>query len=377
MIHIFFLARSLHIGGSERQLVNLVKYLDKSKYDTTVACFYGGGVLEQELRGGGIRLLDLKKKGRWDILIFIFRLVKILRKLKPDILYSWLDGPNILGFIAGYLSKVPKVIWGIRASNVDLKKYGIGLQISFWMQTRLSRYIDLIIANSESGKKYHIARGFPAKKIVIVPNGINVNHFCPLYSEGVKVKKEWNIKANEILIGLVGRLDPMKDHPTFMEAVSMLCKKRTDVKFICVGDGEEPYKSDLYQLSKKLELGGKLIWAGRRLDMAAVYNALDISSSSSSGEGFPNVIGESMACGVPCVVTDVGDSAKIVGDTGIIVPPKSPDMLAKGWEQLLNLEKKEFSLLSRRVRERIVNNYSVGKMIERHNEFFEDILKDI
>ena len=110
------------------------------------------------MRCKGNRLLDLKKRGRWDLLIFIFRLMKILRKLKPDILYTWLAGPNILGFIAGRLSKVLKVVWGIRASYVDLKKYGVVSQIAFWVETRLSWYIDLIIANNETGKKYHIIK---------------------------------------------------------------------------------------------------------------------------------------------------------------------------------------------------------------------------
>jgi glycosyltransferase involved in cell wall biosynthesis len=153
----------------------------------------------------------------------------------------------------------------------------------------------------------------------------------------------------------------MKDHPTFFKAAALLVQEHRNVRFMCIGDGSVDYKLELQSLSKELRLKDRLIWAGTRNDMPAVYNAFDIATSSSSyGEGFPNVIGEAMACGVPCVVTDVGDSALITDDIGIVVPPNNPEALKSGWKQLLEKDRSEIAL---RGRVRIVENFSVKQLI--------------
>jgi glycosyltransferase involved in cell wall biosynthesis len=172
------------------------------------------------------------------------------------------------------------------------------------------------------------------------------------------VRDEWGIDDEAITIGLVGRLDPMKDHATFLRAAKIFNQKERRVRFVCVGDGKEPYKSEIHSLCKVLGLNGHLIWAGEREDMPSVYNAIDIVTSSSSGEGFPNVIGEAMACGVLCVVTDVGDSAIIVGETGNVVPSEDPQALADGWRSMLKrLNVKSYSV-KEMARARIVSHYN-------------------
>ena len=134
------------------------------------------------------------------------------------------------------------------------------------------------------------------------------------------MRLEWGIAECEKLIGQVGRLDPMKDHSTFLKAAALLAHERKDVRFVCVGEGPTGYRDELYSLAKTLGLASRLIWAGSRRDMPAVYNAFDVAVSSSRwGEGLPNVIAEAMACGVPCVVTDVGDSAFVVDKLGVVV----------------------------------------------------------
>lgn len=200
--------------------------------------------------------------------------------------------------------------------------------------------------------------------MVVIPNGIDTEIFKPDAGSGTRIRAEWGIKEDEKVIGLVARLDPMKDHPTFLEAAAILVKERKDVRFVCVGDGPDLYKSRLRELSCKYGLETKLIWTGTRSDMPFVYNTLDIATSSSSyGEGFPNVIGEAMACGVPCVVTDVGDSGWIVGDTGIVLAPKSPGSIVMGWNSLLSLDLTKMMSLKEKVRRRVIENMSVQKMV--------------
>ena len=163
------------------------------------------------------------------------------------------------------------------------------------------------------------------------------------------------------MIGLVGRLDPVKGHSTFITAATLLADERKDVRFVCVGEGPQTYRIQLERLSQELGLTECLIWAGARKDMPAVYNALDIVCSPSYSEAFPNIVAEAMACGVPCVVTDVGDTAKIVGDEGIMVSPGDPHMLAKGLKTMLQ---GLHEINPHHLRERIVRRFSVETMIE-------------
>ena len=335
-LKIMLLARSLDIGGTERQLVTLAKGLQQQGHDVTVAVFYVGGPLERELHESGIPVFDLRKSSRWDVLPFFIRLVRVVWKAKPRVIYGFLGTPNILtAFLKPFFPKI-RMVWGVRASNMDLNRYDWLTRLSYSIECRLSRFADLIICNSRAGLEYAAAHGFPKAKMTVIPNGVDTERFKPVAVARERVRAEWGIREKEILIGLVARIDPMKDHPTFLRAAAMLAQERPDIRFVCVGDGSEPYKSESRQLANELGLDGRLIWAGARHDMPAIYNALDIASSPSSfGEGFSNTITEAMACGVPCVVTDVGDSVLIAGGTGVVVPPARPDALCEGFRLML------------------------------------------
>lgn len=367
MIELFFLIRSLNMGGTERQLSELVKGLDKDRFNITVCLFYDEGLLRKEFCGiRGVKLLPLWKSGRWDLFFFGLRFIRLLKKLKPCILYSFLPEANLIALIAGRSARVPRIVWGLRASNMDTKRYhwvfGAALRICGW----LSSFPDAIISNSLSVSNFHKSVGFDMSKSIVIPNGIDTKKFNHDRSAGYKVRKEWGVLDDEILIGNVARLDPMKDHYNFLRAAQILKKNNKKAKFVCVGDGPEHYKIKLRELGESLGLGDYIIWAGPRTDMPAVFNALNLASSSSSfGEGFPNVIGEAMACGLPCVVTDVGDSAIIVGDTGVVTPVRDPQALANGWEKIIKSLSNDSFLIPDTVRERISLNFSVGKMVKK------------
>jgi len=229
----------------------------------------------------------------------------------------------------------------------------------------MSRFSDLIIVNSYAGKDYYIANGYCGKRMMVIPNGIDTEHFQPNEESGQRVRDEWGVTDEQVLIGHVGRLDPMKDHANFLQTAFLLVRERDDVRFVCIGGGPEPYRRTLHNIAEGFELTERLKWIGARQDMCAVYNALDILTSSSYGEGFPNVIGEAMSCGTPCVVTGVGDSARIVEDTGIVVPPKVPDALYQAWKKLLSLSKEEREARGQEARERICAEFSLRHLIER------------
>lgn len=365
MNKIAFLIRSLDYGGAERQLVTLVKALDKKCFDITVLCFYPDGPLEKDLGDSGVKIICLEKRGRWDVFSFLWRLVRYLKNIQPDVLHGYLSESNLVTiFIKPFFPSI-RMVWGVRASNVDLSRYDWLSRLLFPWECFLSRFADLIIFNSHAGRAYHLAHGFPSDKAVVIPNGIDTERFKPDLESGVKVRLEWGISEESILIGLVGRLDPMKDHPTFLKAAALLCKERQDVCFVCVGAGPRNYAQELHQLANDLDISEKVIWVGIRADMPAVYNSFDIVSSSSSyGEGFANVIGEAMACRVPCVVTDVGDSAWILGDTGMVVLPQNPEALAAGWSDMIRQQTYKDTVIKSKIRSRIISEFSCNKLVE-------------
>jgi len=374
--HIFLLIRSLNVGGTERQIIELVKGLDNNHFDITVGIFYNKGALIEEIKSmPWIHVISLNKSGRRDIIRFVFRFVELLKVLQPDILYSFLPDANIVGLIAGRLAGVKRIIWGVRASNMDVSRYDWLARISLRLSAFLSGFPDVIIANSFEGLKFHRRIGYKNKHMTVIHNGINTEHFKPDRNAGTRVRAEWGINKKTVLIGLVARMDPMKDHPAFLKAAHIFIQRHNDVCFVCVGDGPVDYKEKLYLLSEELGLKDFIIWAGLRSDMPAVYSALDIVTSTSSyGEGFSNVIAEAMACGVPCVVTDVGDSALIVGDTELVVPIKDPEALADCWRSMLKRLNGNSSSIKNKTRMRIVSYYNNEILLQKTSKVFLSLL---
>ena len=364
MKKVLFFIRSLNAGGAERQLVVAAKGLAERGYDVMVLTFYSGGFYADELSGTKVRLLSLHKKGRWDLVVFFCRLVSLLRTQAPDIVYSFLGGANIFSMLMQPFIPHARTVWGVRASNMELDRYDWAARWSYWLECRLSSLADVIVANSHAGLEYAVAHGFPGSKMVVIANGIDTERFRPNKEAGMHLRKEWGGGQDERLIGLVGRIDPMKGHTTFLEAAALIKRQLPDVRFVCVGKGEEGYEKAMRKLATEMGLDDVLVWAGVCSEMMAVYNALDILSSSSYGEGFPNVVGEAMACGVPCVVTDVGDSALVVGQTGLVVPPKDSGALCSAWLEMLSLEATESRATSAAVRDRIMSEFNIGTMLD-------------
>jgi glycosyltransferase involved in cell wall biosynthesis len=361
---IVFLTRSLDYGGAERQLVTLAKGLRKRGHRTVVAVFYRGGELEPDLQRAGVPVMVLDKRGRWDSLGFLWRLIRFVRREKPQVVHGYLIFPNVLAVLLRLVFPGIRAFWGLRDSVLDRSHYDWLERFLYRVERSLSRFADMIIVNSRAGFGYAVAHGFPREKLFVISNGIDTEYFRRDEEAGRELRVAWCVNNSEILIGLVGRLDRMKDHPTFLEAAAALARAHDDLRFVCVGDGPSGYKQELLRQSERLELTKRILWAGARRDMPAVYSALDINVSSSYGEGFPNVIGEAMACGVSCVVTDVGDSAWIVGDEGEVAPPKDARALEAAIERSIQ-RIKAGSYDTAYNRRRILDLFAVQSLVAR------------
>lgn len=357
--------RSLETGGAERQLVMLAKGLKARGTNVRVLVYYPSGALQDSLEKAGIQVEDLKKKGRWDLLPFFLRLVACLKREQPDVLYSFLPSANILGLLAGRLAGVPKIIWGVRASNIDLSRYDWMSRFEPYIASMLSRFADKIICNSEAGLKHHAKMGYPLARMVVVENGIDTDRFRFDEVARSRIRKQWNVRDEVFVVGIAARHDPMKDYETFLRAASRLASRMQNVRFVCVGEGRTAYTEKLRNMAEQMSLSSHVIWAGRCSDMAAVYSGFDIACSSSYGEGFSNAIAEAMSCERICVVTDVGDSARIVDHTGVIVKPGDPEELANAWEAVLCLPAEERARQGKAARDRIVREFGIGMMVEK------------
>lgn len=361
---IILFIRALTVGGAERRAALLARELRGRGHDAKVVVYYGGGALEDDLHAAGVPLIVVGKSGRWDVFGFLWRLVRVLRRERPDVVYSWLPSSNLLALALKPFVPGTALAWAICASNLDLSHYDGLSRWAVRAEAWASRFVACSIANSQAGRDHAIGSGFPADRLKVVPNGIDTARFHPDRALGLPLRAGWGVDPAQTLIGLVGRLDPMKGHPVFLRAAARLAAGHPEARFVCVGDGAADYRLGLHALATELGLDGKLVWAGTRVDMPEVYNALDIAVSASSyGEGLSNMLGEAMACGLPCVATAVGDSAWVVGDTGIVVPPEAPEALAEALAALLRLRTEQGPELARAARRRIVDRLSVEAMV--------------
>lgn len=371
---IAMLIRSLEYGGAEMQVTILANGLARCGHAVSVLVFYPNGPLIKRL-SPDVTLRCLEKRGRWDLKGFLGRLFRVLEEERPDVLYAFLPVSNLLACLTRLPSRKLKLAWGVRASDVDLAHYDRLSWFTYWLERLFSRCPDLIISNSEAGRRYAVSRGFPSNdRFIVIPNGIDVERFRPYPMLREAVRAEWGVSPKETLVGIVGRMDPMKDYPTFLEAAAVLARRKQGMRFVSVGDGPPDYAARLQEQARRLGLHESMVWAGPRADLPAVYNALDlVVSSSAFGEGFSNALGEAMACGVPCVATDVGDAREILGDGGIVVPPRDPEALAAGMIVLLNRLSLERASLCAGVRRRISENFSVETLVRRTKAALEAI----
>jgi glycosyltransferase involved in cell wall biosynthesis len=371
-MRILFFLQCLGVGGVERQIFLLADHLGRRGHRVSIAALH---TFDQNWKWfwnpDSVQVQLFFSKTPRGALSAASQLIKATLKLRSllkgediQLMYStqWAIS-NFIAWLATRGMPDTALIWSVRGSGSKTTRYRIDWKMA--LLSHLCKWVSpsvpLSISNSEAGYVSRKARGYRCQKNVVIFNGADVDQFRPDSEARVRVRSEWAIPENEKLIGLVGRLDPVKDHSTFFTAAALLADERKDVRFVCIGDGPQTYRIQLQRLSQELGLTERLIWAGAREDMPAVYNAMDIVCSSSLREGFPNVIAEAMACGVPCVVTDVGDSAKIVGDMGIVVPLDNPHMLAGGLRTMLQkLHETNPDLL----RERIVRYFSVETMVE-------------
>jgi len=367
---VLFLTRDLGIGGSQRQLAVLASGLAGRGHDVAVVTLYGGGALEGLVGDSGARLVSIEKRNRWDVIAPLARLRWLFVAERPDVVYAFLPTQTTLAALLLPRRLATKLVFGLRAGGMQLNHYDRLSALTYRSEAWLSRRADLSIANAQAVRADAATRGFQVDRIVVVPNGIDTDAIRPDAAAGRAERRRWGVPANAFVIGCVARLDPMKDHANLINAAAAFARTNPDARFVCVGDGSSDTRKMLITLANSLEIADRVLWVGTTDDMKAVYSAFDIATLTSAfGEGFPNVIGEAMACGIPVVATDVGDAGQIIGEFGEVVPPRNPDCLCAAWSRLRR-RLEQNPALHEATRSSIIARYGLHAMLCRT----EDIL---
>lgn len=373
---VYLLIRSLSVGGTERQLVSLASGLVEQGIDTKILVFYGGGRLYQTALNRGLDVIDLGKRGRWDFW-FVFRLIQYVSSEKSSILYSFLTESNLCSLAIKLLRPKIKVVWGIRAVAPD-KEIRVGdvfVAHAFKIAKALSTYPDLIVANSRVSRDQHIKEGFYPKRFKVITNGVSLDEFFCDPDAGLQQRAEWGVPRNCLLIGIVARLDPVKNHPAFLQAAALFRKQNPESRFVCVGNGPKQYKAQLLNLANGLNLKESLIWVENLTDLRGVYNAMDICTLCSFTESTPNVLLESMACGTLSVVSDVGGIRDSVGDHVTYLDPHNVRSVKDAWTSVAEMTPDIRGEARRQRQEIVMEKFSEQRMIAKTTEMLMSIVE--
>lgn len=355
-------------------LYKLVSAFDQKRFDNQVVSLTDLGTLGERIQKQGVPVYLLEMSHGVPNPRALWKLIKLLREIRPHILQSWLYHADLLGLVGGSLAGVPSIAWNLRCSDMDMHHYLPLSMLVVRVLTLLSPLPSLIVVNSKIGQKFHIDLGYHPRRWEFIPNGFDLTLFKPDPGARLNLRRSLNLPPDSFLIGHIARYDLMKDHETLITAAHQIIEQHKNVHFVLVGKGVSPENQALAQQVQDAGIEENIHLLGERHDIENIMPALDIATLCSAfGEGFPNVIGEAMACAVPCVATSVGDSAYVIGDTGLIVPPRDPQALAEAWLSILNMTPAERARLGQAGRKRIEQNFSLPLITQQYETLYESL----
>ncbi|MEO7392397.1 MAG: glycosyltransferase [Ramlibacter sp.] len=375
-LRIVFVITSLGTGGAETMLFKLLERIDRSRFSPFVVSLTDKGDFGVRLESIGVPVSAIGMRPGLPGPLQFRSLVKTLSAIRPGLIQTWMYHADLLGGLAGRLLGALPLVWGIRHSDLSRAHNKKATLAVVWLCARLSRWVPTsILSCSERAREIHVAAHYAAEKFTVIPNGFELDRFMPSEEARHSVRNELGLPEGAPLVGHVGRWNAQKNHRGLLQAFQAIHQRRPDVHFLLAGQDVELSNPAFRELAVAAGLGGCCHALGRRQDVPRLMAALDVLASSSHGEGFPNVLGESMACGVPCVVTDVGDCAEIVGGTGRVVAPADMQGLAAHVIELLELPQYERHSLGRLARSRVASLYEIGDVVQRYEQFYEGLTR--
>jgi len=370
---VMFTINKLIIGGAEQQFLELVKGLDKNRFNTIVVTLYPGGELEEEVKNiPGIEYICLNRKSKYNIFT-LFTIFRLLRKNKVDIIQPFLTP-------ATFFTLLPAVLNGTRVKIVTERgsmRRIISKGYSFYLRIEdmLTRFADMVIPNSKSGKDYLITRGIKASHITVVYNGINIQRLIPNSADIKRIRDTLGLTGNTKVVGISASLTALKDHDTFLRAAQIVSGTIPKVKYFILGDG--PLRQELETLARELGIESRVLFLGNQTEVSPYLSLLDVVClSSNQPEGCSNAILEAMALGKPVVATRVGGNVELVedGKTGLLVPIQDPKALADAILSLLN-NPEQAREMGKQGKDRVAKDFSLERMVRDYEAIYEEAMK--
>lgn len=372
---IVYFTTGLNTGGAEMMLSQLLSRINRKCFSPVVISLLDNGTFGEHIEAEGIPVYTLNMKQGIPTLANIWRLIKIIRQVKPDLIQGWMYHGNIAAQLASLslLYQVP-VLWSIHYSpnSLSLEKKLTALIIK--SGTYLSRLSASNIFVSQTSRQKHEKLGYRSKHNCVIPNGFDTSVFVPSEAARAEIRFELSLPKDSIIIGMMGRYHLMKDHNNFLQAAALISQKYDNIYFILAGTGVDKDNKNLVDLIQEKQLVKQTKLLGERRDIPRLASAFDIFTLPSAyGEAFPLVVGEAMSCAVPSVVTDVGDSALIVGDTGRVVAPRNPEALAHAWQELIEMKTEDREALGKAARARIQKLFSLDSVVSEYEKLYASL----
>jgi glycosyltransferase involved in cell wall biosynthesis len=365
----------LNTGGAEVMLRELLKHSPRPQFESQVISLTGIGPIGQSMRELGFQVSSLGMRPQLPDPGALWRLSRRLKRQKPDVVQTWLYHGDLIGGLAARLAGIEAVAWGIHISWLDAPQSKKSTLAMVKAGALLSPFVPRrIVCCAQSALELHERIGYDRTKMQVIPNGFDLGEFKPDEGARDSVRRELGLESETPLVGLIGRFHPQKDHENFVRAARIVAKNDARTRFVLIGSGNEWSNEQLNDWIESAGLKARFHLLGRRDDVARLSASFDVLALSSSyGEAFPLVVGQAMACQVPCAVTDVGDSADLVGDTGRIVAPRDAPALAQGIRELLDLGLEGRAALGQRARRRIEERFSIQSVAARYHELYREI----
>lgn len=365
----------LNVGGAELSLKNLVEYSERNGiFQNKVISLTEIGPIGEKLQEAGIEVSALNMRGFFDVPRVIWQLTKLLKKQNPEIVQAWLYHADLLAAIAARLVGIKNIYWGIHSTDILAGK-GTARSTYLVMKTcAVFSYFmpQKIICVAKASMLTHQRLGYYTRKMCVIPNGCNVAVYNINPASGLEMRRALSIPEKSIVIGSVGRFNEYKDHRNLILAAAKLVATNRDLVFLLIGRDITAHNKQIMQWINDNGLQENFILLGERNDVNLCFNALDIFCLHSRSEALPNVISEAMCSGVPCVVTDVGDCASMLGGNGMVVPSENPEALAKGIQYIINLGVEERLEIGRKARDYVTGNYSLEATVRKYESLYKE-----
>ena len=376
-INLVYISTGLNTGGAEIVLLQLISKLPPN-YRINVISLSSIGEIGERIRNLGIHVHALNLNSTFPNPFKLLKLFRLLKSMKPDIVNTWLYHANLLGGVIARFVGIKNIIWSIHHSDVTSGNTGYKTRLIIKISSYFSYWIpSQILFVSQKSMHVHKTVGYNFKIFKLIPNGFDTSQFYPVKEAYISVRKELGLENDDILVGLIARFDPIKNHKGFLEAAYHLIKLLPNVHFLLVGKDIEYSNKELVCWIEDFGLSDRVHLLGLRNDISRLTSALDIATLTSWSEAFPAIVGEAMACSVPCVVTDVGDASYMVGSSGKVVRSGDMKAFAEACFQLLSLSKLERKTIGFSARKRVNEKFNLNFIIFEYDSFYKNTIKAI